>query len=76
MAALAVLQANLSLAFTSPYVGANGWDLLRYDVGRQVNITWRTPYEYTTLAVWREADGDGSFVTNVLARMWLISHGW
>ncbi|KAF2173655.1 hypothetical protein M409DRAFT_15933 [Zasmidium cellare ATCC 36951] len=68
MAALAVLEANLtSLAFNSPVAGLNGSDPVRYDAGQLVNVSWTTPYEYTTLELWQGPNEEGSFALDVLA---------
>lgn len=65
--ALAVLEANLtSLAFTSPFAGFAG----AYRVGQLVNVSWTTPFEYTTLELWETSNEEGPlFAIDVLAGM-------
>lgn len=65
--ALAVLEANLtSLAFTEPFAGFAG----AYRVGELVNVSWTTPFEYTTLELWEGSkEKSGPFAFDVLAGM-------
>ncbi|PIA92629.1 hypothetical protein CB0940_04702 [Cercospora beticola] len=64
MAALEVLQSaqRATLEFTAPLEGSA--DL---KAGESVDVAWNTPWELTTLELWRGPARDGSFAVNVLA---------
>lgn len=66
MSAIDVLRAA-QLDFISPLVGTNGGSLLRYTPGEQVNVTWNTPYQFTTLELWKGPSDDGTYAVEVLA---------
>lgn len=67
MAALEVLQSaqRATLEFTAPLEGSG--DL---KAGESVDVAWNTPWELTTLELWRGPARDGSFAVDVLAGEW------
>lgn len=62
MSALDVLQAAQNLGFESP----QGLQLLVYNVSEPVNVTWRTPYDFTTVELWQGPFGNGAYSTVLL----------
>lgn len=57
--ALEVLQ-TASLGFTSAFNGS-------YSIGQEVDLTWNSPYELTSLEVWQGPNGAGSYAVDTLA---------
>ncbi|KAK4613896.1 hypothetical protein CLAFUW4_09503 [Fulvia fulva] len=61
MSALDVLQAA-QLHFETP----TGPQMLKYNISQPVNVTWRSPHDYTTVEVWQGPFSNGAYSTNLL----------
>lgn len=43
--------------------------MLKYNISQPVNVTWRSPHDYTTVEVWQGPFSNGAYSTNLLVGM-------
>lgn len=52
------------LSFVSPTA-----DLTTFNKSQQINVTWTTPFDFTTVKVFQGPLEDGSYVSDIIAGM-------
>lgn len=61
-------ESNLAgispLSFVSPSA-----DLTTFNKSQQINVTWTTPFDFTTVEVYQGPMEDGSYVSDIIAGM-------